>query len=63
MPLRYKFGVDARVAYTLDDSVDFAKTVRDYTARGKQSAYRDQGALNDQPAAEPARDAVVQESL
>jgi hypothetical protein len=36
LPLRYQYGVDARVAYDLKPEVDFAKTVADYQKRGKK---------------------------
>ena len=36
LPLRYQYGVDARVAYDLKPEVDFAKTVVDYQKKGKK---------------------------
>ena len=36
LPLRYQYGVDARVAYDLTPEVDFAKTVADYQKQGKK---------------------------
>lgn len=43
VPLRYKFHVDARVAYRLDAGVDFPKTVRDYVAKGRKVLIETKG--------------------
>lgn len=36
IPLRYQYGVDARRAYQLGPQVNFAKTVREYNAKGRK---------------------------